>query len=86
MPRIAVQLRASIRVISCLFTQGKPEAFSYNVDTGAFVLPRNGSVQALRSVLRITQKHYSPWVKTRQEALDRAVKVALDAVKGQPSA
>ena len=27
--------------------------------------------------LRITQKHYSPWVKTRQDALDKAVAVAI---------
>jgi integrase/recombinase XerD len=29
--------------------------------------------------LKITQKHYSPWVKTRQEALDRQVSRALSA-------
>jgi integrase/recombinase XerD len=29
--------------------------------------------------LKITQKHYSPWVRTRQDALDRAVQAALDA-------
>ena len=34
--------------------------------------------------LRITQKHYSPWVQTRQDALDRAVQVALDAANGPP--
>ncbi len=27
--------------------------------------------------LRITQKHYSPWVKTRQDALDKAVAAAI---------
>lgn len=27
--------------------------------------------------IRITQKHYNPWVKSRQEALDRAVESAL---------
>jgi integrase/recombinase XerD len=27
--------------------------------------------------VRITEKHYSPWVKTRQDALDRAVEKAL---------
>jgi integrase len=27
--------------------------------------------------LRITQKHYSPWVKTRQDALDKAIAVAI---------
>ena len=29
--------------------------------------------------LKITQKHYSPWVKTRQDALDREVSAALSA-------
>jgi len=29
--------------------------------------------------LKITQKHYSPWVKTRQDALDREVSQALSA-------
>jgi integrase/recombinase XerD len=33
--------------------------------------------------LRITQKHYSPWVKTRQDALDKAVKVAIAHVKNE---
>jgi integrase/recombinase XerD len=27
--------------------------------------------------LRVTQRHYSPWVQTRQDALDRAVQAAL---------
>jgi integrase/recombinase XerD len=27
--------------------------------------------------VRITEKHYSPWVKTRQDALDKAVEKAL---------
>jgi hypothetical protein len=31
-----------------------------------------------------TQKHYSPWVQSRQDALDRAVKTALEAPKSQP--
>jgi len=26
--------------------------------------------------IRVTQKHYNPWVKTRQDALDRAVESA----------
>jgi integrase/recombinase XerD len=29
--------------------------------------------------VKITQKHYSPWVKTRQDALDREVSEALSA-------
>jgi integrase/recombinase XerD len=29
--------------------------------------------------VRVTQKHYSPWVKTRQEALEREVFAALSA-------
>jgi site-specific recombinase XerD len=29
--------------------------------------------------IKITQKHYSPWVKTRQNALDREVSEALSA-------
>ena len=29
--------------------------------------------------LKITQKHYSPWVKTRQAALDKEVSEALSA-------
>jgi integrase/recombinase XerD len=33
--------------------------------------------------LGITQKHYSPWVQTRQDALDRAVQIALDAANSQ---
>jgi site-specific recombinase XerD len=35
--------------------------------------------------LRITQKHYSPWVKTRQEALDRAVAAAIAHSKTEVS-
>jgi integrase/recombinase XerD len=31
--------------------------------------------------IRVTEKHYSPWVKTRQEALDQAVAKALRARK-----
>jgi integrase/recombinase XerD len=27
--------------------------------------------------IRVTEKHYSPWVKTRQEALDKAVEKAF---------
>ena len=27
--------------------------------------------------IRVTEKHYSPWVKTRQDALDKAVQTAL---------
>jgi integrase len=27
--------------------------------------------------IRVTEKHYNPWVKTRQDALDKAVKKAL---------
>jgi site-specific recombinase XerD len=30
--------------------------------------------------LRVTQKHYAPWVRTRQDALDRAVQAALASV------
>ncbi len=33
--------------------------------------------------LRITQKHYSPWVKTRQDALDKAVEAAIAHVKNE---
>ena len=29
--------------------------------------------------IRVTEKHYSPWVKTRQEALDKAVEKALQS-------
>jgi integrase/recombinase XerD len=31
--------------------------------------------------VRVTEKHYSPWVKTRQEALDKAVEKALRSQK-----
>lgn len=30
--------------------------------------------------LRVTQKHYAPWVRTRQDALDRAVQAALAGI------
>jgi len=29
--------------------------------------------------IKITQKHYAPWVKTRQDALDKEVSRALSA-------
>lgn len=33
--------------------------------------------------LRVTQKHYAPWVRTRQDALDRAVQAALAGIVPQ---
>jgi integrase/recombinase XerD len=33
--------------------------------------------------LRVTQKHYAPWVRTRQDALDRAVQAALAGISPQ---
>lgn len=36
--------------------------------------------------LRVTQKHYSPWVRTRQDALDRAVQAALAGIVPQNAA
>jgi len=35
--------------------------------------------------LRITQKHYSPWVKTRQDAPDKAVAVAIAHTQNEES-
>jgi site-specific recombinase XerD len=35
------------------------------------------SVLLRHTSIRITQKHCNPWVKSRQEALDRAVESAL---------
>ncbi|MGA2814241.1 MAG: tyrosine-type recombinase/integrase [Candidatus Acidiferrum sp.] len=53
-------------------------------DTFAVSLLENGAsledVGTLlgHSSLRVTQKHYSPWVKTRQDALDKVVKSATE--------
>ena len=43
------------------------------------VLLETVSLLLARQSLKITQKHYSPWVKTRQEALDQEVSRALSA-------
>ena len=34
------------------------------------------SILLVHQSIRVTQKHYNPWVKTRQDALDRAVESA----------
>jgi hypothetical protein len=36
--------------------------------------------------LRVTQKHYAPWVRTRQDALDRAVEAALTSIASPKAA
>jgi site-specific recombinase XerD len=52
-------------------------------DTFAVALLTKGvSLESVSQLLghqsiKITQKHYSPWVKARQEALDREVEKAL---------
>ena len=33
--------------------------------------------------VRVTEKHYSPWVKTRQDALDKAVEKAFRSQKAR---
>jgi integrase/recombinase XerD len=60
-------------------------------DTFAVAMLQNGvtleDVSTLlgHTSIRITQKHYSPWVKTRQDALDKAVAEAIAHAKNEES-
>jgi site-specific recombinase XerD len=67
------------QVISIAKVVGYPHQFR---DTFAVALLEGGASIETVSVLlghqsiRVTEKHYNPWVKTRQDALDRAVQSA----------
>jgi site-specific recombinase XerD len=84
-----VQAAASVwrKRISSVFTDAKIEnGHTHRFrDTFAVGLLEKGvsletvSILLGHQSLKITQKHYSPWVKTRQEALEKEVSRALSA-------
>ena len=67
-------------VLAVARVAGHPHPFR---DTFAVALLEGGASIETVSVLlghqsiRVTEKHYNPWVKTRQDALDRAVLSAI---------
>ena len=84
-----IQAAASLwrKHLAVVFTDAKIEGgHSHRFrDTFAVALLEKGVSLETVSVLlghqniKVTQKHYSPWVKTRQDALDKEVRRALSA-------
>jgi hypothetical protein len=67
-------VHAGIRSVASYQAVTQTEAFALGSLPSVLLFPLENVATLLGNTIRVAEKHYSPWVKTRQDALEAAVK------------